>query len=502
MAASEPSAAPAGLSRHPRILRPLSSRQPVKRYLAVPAPPCKAAKMQQELHGPLVYDERNPRGALVYPEAAVAVAAPMLWPSSRAEHALAAASLDATADASRKAVEAERPSWLPALYRVMERGSDGEWSILATPDAAVPPVAVGILGADPACQLLAPPTRRISKHEEADAVVEEDDEAGEEEGEVVGLATEEVGAAAEEVGVPSEKAEEAETEAEAEAERLAPEHWLAAAAEAEAEAEAERLAAETQAAAAGAQAGGAHSVPWRAPPPQQRPPTELDLFASFFPKHGPEICPEMMSEEPPTDTALHAAAQASVMSAAAALETSANPGAAPGAAANAAAGAVDGSSRVAGGGGVEAVAAAAAGAAAAAAGWEVGSCSARCSARPPSVYRSLEDSLAAVADDVHDVHDVHEPFEAQQPVAEERRPGRDELRHSAVYRMLPHTPHFAAIGNHRRPHAPPGSGDSSGDSVSGDSVSGSDRMVRDAHARVRAACMQVFAQLEGPAGSA
>ena len=62
----------------------------------------------------------------------------------------------------------------------MERGSDGEWSILATPDAAVPPVAVGILGAEPACQLLAPPTRRISNHEEADAVVEEDDEAGEE----------------------------------------------------------------------------------------------------------------------------------------------------------------------------------------------------------------------------------------------------------------------------------------------------------------------------------
>jgi hypothetical protein len=56
MSTVEPSAAPAGLSRHPRILRPLSSRQPVKRYLAVPAPPCKAAKLQQELHGPLVYD--------------------------------------------------------------------------------------------------------------------------------------------------------------------------------------------------------------------------------------------------------------------------------------------------------------------------------------------------------------------------------------------------------------------------------------------------------------
>ena len=121
--------------------------------------------MQQELHGPLVYDERNPRGALVYPEAAVAVAAPVLWPSSRADHAPTIASLDATADASRKAVEAERPAWLPPLYRVMERSSDGEWSILATPAAAVPPVADSILGADPACQLLAPPTRRISKHE-------------------------------------------------------------------------------------------------------------------------------------------------------------------------------------------------------------------------------------------------------------------------------------------------------------------------------------------------
>ena len=212
-----------------------------------------------------------------------------------------------------------------------------------------------------------------------------------------------------------------------------------------------------------------------------------------------------MSEELPADRALHAAAQASVTAAAAALATSAGAGAAAGAAANAAAnaadGAADGLSRAAGGGGVEAVAAAAAGAAAAAAGWEGGGCSARCSVRPPSVYRSLEDSLAAVADDVDDVDEVDEPFETQQPVAEERRPGRGELRHSAVYRMLPHTPHFAAIGNHRRPHAPPGSGDSSsGDSVSGDSSRY--RMQRDAHARVRAACMQVFAQLEGPAGSA